>query len=85
MSQQVDQNMEKMQEYNETFTSFEARIGRLDESVNNMVRKSRDIFTKILFILLQLIVWIIGTVISYSVSVVYFFWRKPKEEKGEAC
>lgn len=90
---------EAMQDHNETFKYFEGRILRLDEvcsqiwlkcfdffnkTVNNMVRKSRGIFTKVLFFLLSTLFSVIGALVGYGISVVYFFRRKTKEEKGRS-
>jgi hypothetical protein len=69
-----------IKEYNDTFTNFEARVLRLDEHVNNMYRQSKGIFTRVGLFLLQLVVWFVGIVFGYGVSLVYLFRRKKPAE-----
>jgi hypothetical protein len=75
---------ESIREYNDTFASFESRVLRLDEHINNMYRRSRGVMSRLGLFVLQLLVWVVGLLFGYGVSLVYLFRRRPAEAQEAA-
>ncbi len=48
---------------------------RLDEHINNMYRRSRGVFARMGLFALQLVIWVVGLLFSYGISLVYLFRR----------
>jgi hypothetical protein len=76
MDQKWTTTTDTIREYNETFSNFESRVLRLDEHINNMHRRSRGFVARIGLFLLQIVIWVIGLLFGYGISIVYLFRRK---------